>query len=146
MTTARGPALEIKRRWLLGLFAGYIVALALVVFLPSEEAGKVTGFVGVVASWLAVVGVPFETAAVVIEFVANIIMFVPLGCLTLTLWPEAWTGRRMVLLGAVASTFIELTQLLIPGRVTALTDVIANTAGALLGVYLARKLAARSHG
>ncbi|WP_426003829.1 VanZ family protein [Paenarthrobacter sp. NyZ202] len=149
MTTAKSPVLEIKRRWLLGLFAGYLVALALVVFLPSKEAEKVTGFVGVMAGWLTVVGVPIDTAAIVIEFVANIVMFIPLGCLTLALWPQTWTMRSMVLLGAVASTFIELMQLLIPGRVTAVSDVIANTAGALLGVFLARKLglrAARSHG
>ncbi|WOC60205.1 VanZ family protein [Paenarthrobacter sp. AT5] len=46
----------------------------------------------------------------------------------------------MLLLGAVTSTFIELMQLLIPGRVTALSDVIANTAGGLIGAAVARQV------
>lgn len=113
------------------------MALTLVVFLPSKEASTVTGFVGVIAGWLAALGLPFREAAVGVEFVSNIVMFVPFGLLTTFLWPSRWNWRRMLLLGAATSTFIEVTQLIIPGRVTALSDVIANTAGGVVGAAVA---------
>ncbi|ERI36194.2 teicoplanin resistance protein VanZ [Arthrobacter sp. AK-YN10] len=121
-------------------FGVYLVALALVVFLPSKEASTVTGFVGVIAGWLAALGLPFKEAAVGVEFVSNIVMFVPFGLLTTFLWPDGWNWWRMLLLGAATSTFIEVTQLIIPGRVTALSDVIANTAGGLIGAAVARQV------
>lgn len=133
MTTAKSRTLQIGRRWLRAAFAAYLVALALVVFLPSKEASTVTGFVGIIAGWLAALGLPYQEAAVTVEFVSNVIMFVPFGGLVRWLWPDSWNWWRILLLGAASSTFIELTQLLIPGRVTAVSDVIANTAGALIG-------------
>ena len=122
-----------RLRWLRAAFVAYLVLLAIVVFLPSKEASTVTGFVGVIAGWLAALGLPFREAAVGVEFVSNIVMFVPFGLLTTFLWPSRWNWWRMLLLGAATSTFIEVTQLIIPGRVTALSDVIANTAGGVVG-------------
>ncbi|MFJ6535642.1 VanZ family protein [Paenarthrobacter sp. NPDC091711] len=126
--------------WLKTLFIAYLVALAFVVFLPAREASTVTGFVGVIAGWLSFFGLPQDAAAIGVEFVANIVMFVPFGAFvrllkpTLDFWPVA-------LLAAVSSGAIEVLQLLIPGRVTALSDVVANTLGALAGLVVARKLA-----
>lgn len=139
MTTARDALSRPARRWVQGLFTAYLVALAFVVFLPSKEAGTVTGFVGILASWLAALGLPFTEAAVGIEFLSNIAMFVPFGGLVHLLWPIRWNWWRVLLLAAAASTFIELTQLLIPGRVTALSDVIANSAGAVIGALAAKR-------
>ncbi|MFJ4209623.1 VanZ family protein [Paenarthrobacter sp. NPDC089675] len=143
MTTARNPATNRGQRWLQATFVAYLVALALVVFLPSKEAGTVTGFVGVIAAWLAALGLPYTEAAAGVEFISNIVMFVPFGGLVAFLWPSRWNSWRMLLLGAATSTFIELTQLLIPGRVTALSDVIANTSGAVLGALAAKWLLGR---
>lgn len=138
MTTAKDSISGPPRRWIQALFAAYIVALAFVVFLPSKEAGAVTGFVGVIAGWLAALGMPFAQAAAAIEFLSNIVMFVPFGGLVCLLWPGRWNWWRVLLLGAAASTFIEVAQLMIPGRVTALSDVVANTAGAVIGALAAR--------
>ncbi|MGJ3189265.1 VanZ family protein [Paenarthrobacter sp. FR1] len=144
MTTAKSRMLQISRRWPGAAFAAYLVALAFVVFLPSKEASTVTGFVGIIAGWLAALGLPYKEAAVTVEFVSNVIMFVPFGGLVRWLWPDSWNWWRILLLGAASSTFIELTQLLIPGRVTAVSDVIANSAGAMVGavvvVWLRRRL------
>lgn len=140
MITARDLTPRLGRRVLMAAFGVYLVALALVVFLPSKEASTVTGFVGIIAGWLAALGLPFKEAAVGVEFVSNIVMFVPFGLLATFLWPNRWNWWRMLLLGAVTSTFIELMQLLIPGRVTALSDVIANTAGGLIGAAVARQV------
>lgn len=131
---------SVIRRWLRAAFVAYLVLLTIVVFLPSKEASTVTGFVGVIAGWLAALGLPFKEAAIGVEFVSNIVMFVPFGLLITFLWPGGWNWWRMLLLGAATSTFIEVTQLIIPGRVTALSDVIANSAGALIGAVVARQV------
>lgn len=144
MTPAKDPVKRPLRRWLQGAFGAYLVALAFVVFLPSKEAGAVTGFVAVIAGWLAALGLPFKEASMGVEFVSNIVLFVPFGALVRLLWPRRWNWWRVLLLGAAASTFIELTQLLIPGRVTALSDVVANTSGAVVGALAARWLLRRS--
>ncbi|OFI39256.1 teicoplanin resistance protein VanZ [Arthrobacter sp. SW1] len=128
------------RRWLQTAFAAYLVALGFVVFLPAREAGAVTGFVGVIAGWLTYLGMPFDPAVTVVEFLANIVLFVPFG-LCLRLLRPAAVAWRITLTGTAASVLIELVQLVIPGRVTALSDVIANTAGALAGVAAAGLLA-----
>jgi glycopeptide antibiotics resistance protein len=74
-----------------------------------------------------------------IEFLANVLMFVPLGLLVGVLF-----GRRFwalaILLGFSASACIEFAQfVLLPGRYGTVDDVIANTLGALVGALLARK-------
>ncbi|WP_395243845.1 VanZ family protein [Agromyces sp. MMS24-K17] len=117
------------------LLAPYLVALGLIVFLPAREAGRVTGLVGVLADLVAGFGVPREPAAVVLEFVANIALFVPFGMLAALAWPgvSAWVP---IVAGAAVSTTIELVQLGIPSRVSTVSDVVANTAGTALGVML----------
>jgi glycopeptide antibiotics resistance protein len=68
-----------------------------------------------------------------IEFWANVAMFAPIGMLLLLL-----LGRRRwwaaVLGGALLSAAIETAQLVIPGRVSDVRDLLANSLGALLGV------------
>lgn len=115
----------------------YLIVLALVVFLPARQAGQVTGIVGWAADQLALLGVPREPTAVVLEFLANIVLFVPFGGLVALAFP----GTRWVtvlLVGCLVSTGIELVQLAIPSRVATVSDVIANTAGTGVGLLLAR--------
>jgi glycopeptide antibiotics resistance protein len=130
-------------RWLKALLVVYLVALAFVVFLPAREASNVTGFVGVIAGWLSAFGLPRTAADVGVEFVANIALFVPLGLLVRLLRPTLWNWWPVALLAVVSSATIEVLQLVIPGRVTTLSDVIANTLGALVGLALAKWLAGR---
>ncbi len=127
--------------WLKALFVAYLVSLAFVVFLPAREASTVTGFVGVIAGWLSFLGLPQEAAAIGVEFVANIVLFVPFGVFVRLLKPTLWNWWPLALLAAVSSGTIEVVQLLVPGRVTALSDVVANTLGALAGLVIARKFA-----
>lgn len=71
-----------------------------------------------------------------IEFSANVAMFVPVGVLLLLLM-----GRRRwwaaILSGFVLSVGIEAAQLLLPGRVSDIRDLVANSLGTALGVLLA---------
>jgi VanZ family protein len=114
----------------------YLVLLAFVVFLPAREAGRVTGFVGWLAEALATLGVPRDPAAVVLEFLANVVLFAPLGVLLVLAFPGVrWWA--VVLAGFLLSVGIELVQLAIPSRVSSVSDVVANTAGTTLGLLLA---------
>jgi VanZ family protein len=114
----------------------YLVLLAFVVFLPAREAGRVTGIVGWLAEALATLGVPRDPAAVVLEFLANVVLFAPLGVLLVLAFPGVrWWA--VVLAGSLLSVGIELVQLAIPSRVSSVSDVVANTAGTTLGLLLA---------
>lgn len=74
------------------------------------------------------------------EIAFNVAMFVPLGVLAALLLPRrAWP--LAVLAGVAATTAIELAQLPMPDRVSDPRDLVANSAGALIGVVLV--LAAR---
>jgi glycopeptide antibiotics resistance protein len=72
--------------------------------------------------------------------VSNVALFVPFSLLGLVVWPSrrvlAWTAA-----GALASTTIELVQLLLlPQRFATVSDVLANTSGALLGALIATRM------
>jgi glycopeptide antibiotics resistance protein len=101
---------------------------------PLDTAGR-----GILRRILAVLGnhdltdwITYER----VEFVANVLMFVPIGLLFLLLF-----GRRQwwlaVLVGVALTLAIELAQLSLTDRVSDPRDVLANTMGAFLGVLLA---------
>lgn len=127
------------RGWLAsarGVFALYVVALLLVVLLPADDARHVTGFVSVIADFLSTFGIPRQPAEVAVEFLSNIVLFMPWGFFLRLLSRPGFPSWAVVLSGAVLSTAIELLQLVIPGRVTALSDIIANTLGTVAGVLV----------
>ncbi|WP_431071248.1 VanZ family protein [Microbacterium phyllosphaerae] len=72
-----------------------------------------------------------------LEIIANVLVFVPVGVLAFVLvprrlWPLA------VILGPALSISIEIAQrLALPHRAATVTDVIANSGGALIGVFVA---------
>jgi glycopeptide antibiotics resistance protein len=83
------------------------------------------------------VQLPVPAHSRILEFASNIALFVPFSLLGLLCWPSrrviAWTAA-----GALTSTVIELVQLLfLPHRFATVSDVVANTTGALLGALLA---------
>jgi glycopeptide antibiotics resistance protein len=71
-----------------------------------------------------------------VEFSANVAMFVPLGVFFLLLLgrKRAWLA---MLLGVILTVGIETAQIFIAGRVSDPRDVLANSAGALIGVIAA---------
>ena len=68
-----------------------------------------------------------------LEFLANVAMFVPIGLFFLLL-----LGRRQwwlaIIAGVVLSLGIEFTQSYLPTRVTDIRDIVANSTGGLVGV------------
>ncbi|KTR93360.1 hypothetical protein NS220_12860 [Microbacterium testaceum] len=82
-------------------------------------------------SWPPTAWITFD----VVEFTANVGMFVPLGILVLAWGGRWWLG---ILTGVLASTVIETAQLLfLPTRVADVRDVAANTLGAAIGAGIA---------
>jgi glycopeptide antibiotics resistance protein len=68
-----------------------------------------------------------------VEFMGNILMFVPLGVFTALLIPRR-TWWTLLLLGTVFSGFIEAFQaLFLPDRFPEWRDLLSNTLGFLLG-------------
>ena len=113
----------------------YLAMLVWVVFAPAREAGRVTGLVASIAQLLGVVGTPFVPAYVVLEFLANIALFVPLGAL-LALASARLPGWAIIVTGFASSVVIELVQLALPSRFCTVSDVVANTLGTGLGLLL----------
>jgi glycopeptide antibiotics resistance protein len=79
-----------------------------------------------------------------IEFVANILLFVPLGLMLRLALPRAtWLGAAA--LGGATSIAIEVLQVWTP-RVSDPRDLVANTLGALIGALTAAVLAGIGRG
>lgn len=71
-----------------------------------------------------------------VEFLANLAMFIPIGVFFVLLF-----GRRLwflsVLSGVLLTLAIEFAQRFIPGRVSDVRDLVANSLGTVVGVLLA---------
>ncbi|WP_435737421.1 VanZ family protein [Cellulosimicrobium sp. PMB13] len=130
-------------RLLTWTFAAYLAAVGVVTLWPSPQSTAAPGWATATLDVLHGLGLPMTLP--VLEASANVVMFLPFGVLGLPLLlgaaarrgglaPGVWRAVGIVTLaGAVLSAAIELTQILLPGRVPTVQDVVLNTAGALLG-------------
>ena len=97
--------------------------------LDDTSAGWLKALIAVFAENPATAWITYD----LVEFTANIGMFVPLGCLFVLLLG----GRRRSLalvFGILLTCFIEFTQQFVPTRVPDLRDILANSLGAALGI------------
>jgi glycopeptide antibiotics resistance protein len=97
--------------------------------------------------WLVVQLVPFHVPPV--SFALNILMFVPFGVLLPLVWPRTGSAGRVLAASLMASLAIESTQLaewiwLGNYRTVDVNDLIANTAGGLLGFAILRLMTSAS--
>lgn len=113
-------------RWVSG---AYVAVVLTITMWPAPATTDAPEWAQAVLRLLHDAGVPMSFWA--LEALANVLMFVPFGVLGMLLSRRpAWL---VVLAGAGFTTAIELTQLLVPGRVATLQDVVMNTAGAAVG-------------
>ena len=77
-----------------------------------------------------------------INIIGNISMFIPTGIILPILYRRLDRFWKVLLVGAGLSFVIEMIQLLFPGSVTDIDDLILNTAGAAIG-YGIYKLVSR---
>ncbi|MBQ9181932.1 MAG: VanZ family protein [Bacilli bacterium] len=132
------------------IFVLFIVGLFSQTIIPKFEFG-VNGFGivknGVHKTNLIPFRVLFETYREVfingyieyflINFLGNIILFIPFGFVIPLLWNVS--NRKVIVIGACISFFIEISQLLL-ARGTDVDDLILNTSGVILGLLLYKLL------
>ena len=111
-----------------------LLAVAVVTLGPpgpvADARRAVTAVVeGLAAPW------PGTVQRAQVEFVANVLLFVPVGALA-ALVLRRRSPLLPLALGAAGSVLVELAQTVLPGRVPDLADVAANTAGTAAGVAL----------
>lgn len=130
-----GVPVSISRRVPRVTLTGYILAVLLVTQWPTLPDPNGPGWVRTLLAALHDVGLPAAVDLPLIEALANVAMFVPLGLLL----PAAtrlrpWTA---VPVGAAFSTLIELSQLaFLPHRQPTVQDVVMNTLGAAIGAVV----------
>jgi len=114
----------------------YLAVVLFVVFWPVPVDRPVEGSLARLLVWLHGHGVPGWFDYGLVEWLANVAMFVPWGAFgAIMLAPRRWW--LVVLSALLASTAIETAQLvLLSARFASLTDIAANTLGAILGVLL----------
>jgi glycopeptide antibiotics resistance protein len=117
------------------VFGLYLVAVGVIVFAPQPDAERFTGIVAIVARVLEPLGIPFELGYPVLEFGANIALFVPFGMLVPLIAP-LWHPWLVIASGLATSCLIEFTQTALPSRFPTASDLLANTLGTALGVAL----------
>jgi glycopeptide antibiotics resistance protein len=119
-----------------------MVLLALVLS-PSSRSASAP--VRVVVDGLGALGAPGWLAEPRMwGYVFNVVLFVPVGWMGAVARPR-WPLPRWLLVGLLVSGAIELTQgLLLPGRDADPLDVLTNTAGTVLGAWLAQTWRSRA--
>lgn len=136
---------QIRREAALCLFTIFMAGLLALVFQPGPASYGQEGIGARIATRQGMNLLPFYTISgffkaglgprFVINIVANILMFSPLGFFLPLLWPR-WRGFfKVFLLGFAFSMTIEITQLFI-GRSVDIDDVILNTLGVAFGYFV----------
>ena len=73
------------------------------------------------------------------DWVANLLLFIPLGFLLGSLWPRRvrWAGALVNVLFCIALSFgIEFTQIFFPPRTVSQNDILAESIGGLVGTLI----------
>ena len=122
-----------SRRLPLILLAVTTLSILAVTLWPNPDSGDGRPLARVIVEWLHTAGMPTVITFEAVEFSANIVMFVPFGlflALSLPRWMWPWT----IVLGLAFTLLIEVVQsIFLPERFASVSDLIANTAGALIG-------------
>lgn len=116
---------------LLFLYAGFVMVITLSPRMPGS--GTVSRLVDRVLASLHARGMFESIGFLQVEFLGNILMFVPLGVFTAMLLSRRhwWV---LLFLGTTFSGVIELGQMLfLPDRFPEIRDLLSNTTGFLLG-------------
>ena len=125
-----------------GLLALYGAVVALVVFWPTPVDRDYQGAIIRVLEVLHRYGIPEWFGYRALEFSANVAMFVPLGFLVFFALPRRLSWWALAICPA-ASVAIEVTQgLVLAQRFATVSDLVANSVGAVIGVCVAASLRA----
>ena len=136
MSTLLPPPRPLTRGIAVGLALPLIAGLAMLTLTPSRVEERMPNLLDLVlraARRLGWESLDFTR----LEILANVAVFVPVGALAFVLVPRRVWALSLVV-GPALSAAIELTQrVALPHRAATLSDIVANSSGATLGVVLA---------
>ncbi|MHB1489959.1 MAG: VanZ family protein [Cellulomonas sp.] len=135
--------------WSHALLVAYTAFVLFVTWWPSPQSTNAPQWETAILDTIRGVGIPMTMP--VLEALANVGMFVPIGMLLVPGW-SAWLTRRgrttasaparttaaaifvrTALTGMALTIVIETVQLAIPGRYSTVQDVVMNTLGGAVG-------------
>lgn len=120
-------------RILLSVLTLYLLALACVVLWPTPVDQTSGQYLKLVLDWLHVHGIPLWFNYSVVEWLSNVVMFLPFGFLVAQYFKN-WRVSKTILLGLIVSAVIESAQFLFfEQRTASVLDILANTLGTFLG-------------
>ena len=131
----RGEAYRTGQKWIIMLFALYLLAVCSVVGIPSIKYIHLDFSLNL----LPLLDIVDNPPGYIKNTILNIILFVPLGIFLPAVWPQYRSLRQIATAGFGSSLSIELLQLF-SWRLTDVDDLLTNTLGAVLGFYLFRWL------
>ncbi|MFK0403621.1 VanZ family protein [Microbacterium sp. NPDC090225] len=130
------PPRRLTRAWALGLGIPFLAGLVALTLTPSRVEQRLPNLLDLVLSTAHRLGwasLDFTR----LEILANVLVFVPVGIFAFVLLPRPVWGLAF-LVGPAISIGIEVFQrLALPHRAATVSDVIANSTGATIGVVLA---------
>lgn len=130
------PPRRVTRGIALALGIPFLAGLALLTLTPrriEEAAPNILDLVLSTAHRLGWESLDFTR----LEIIANVLVFVPVGILAFLVIPRRWWPVA-IFLGPALSLTIEIVQrVALPHRAATITDVIANSGGAAIGVFIA---------
>ena len=127
----RGEAYRTGQKWIIMLFALYLLAVCSVVGIPSIKYIHLDSSLNL----LPLLDIVDNPPGYIKNTILNIILFVPLGIFLPAVWPQYRSLRQIAAAGFGFSLSIELLQLF-SWRLTDVDDLLTNTLGAVLGFYL----------
>ncbi|WP_311244544.1 VanZ family protein [Microbacterium sp. WCS2018Hpa-23] len=136
MSTLFPPPRRLTRGIALALSIPFFAGLALLTLTPSRVEQSMPNLLDLVLSATHRLGWEWLDFTR-LEIIANVLVFVPVGILAFVLVPRRFWPLAVVL-GPALSLSIEVAQrVALPHRAATVTDVIANSGGALIGVFVA---------
>ena len=112
----------------------YGLALGIIALWPTHVDSAFAVNNTFVGRWLIGHGLTAGESYRLIEFTSNAVMYAPLGVIVMLLVPVLRWWRVCALALVVSGTFELMQAVFRPGRTADLSDIVANTLGAALGV------------
>jgi len=137
------PARDSRQGLLLAVLGLYLLIAGCIAFWPTPVDQSAGPWLAATFDGIHSAGVPSWVNYDLLEFVANVIFFIPLTfLLTLLLGRRRW--RLALVIGVAVSVSIELCQLFfIAERFASVADVVANAFGSAAGCLLAQRALGR---